>query len=472
MKKVILTLLALGTATLGAQTGGFSGASQSARADLDRALRELAALDTQIANEKIPLANQLLALETEVLAKREDAQERRRLLDTSQYTLEELTKRVQSLTDNNNYLANLMRDYLNRFESFIHLSELQIYHDQIAKVRSLAESQEATSLEKFRAQLVILDASLARLSRIIGGTTFQGEAVDNNNVIHAGTFTMVGPFVYFASSDGTLLGEAIMQRNEGGLLPVIYTPSSGNLEGAAELARSGSGTVPMDVTLGDARRIDLTREGLIEHLVKGGAVMIPILGLFFAAVLIAIYKFFEIGGVKRAREEDVSAILDLLGKGQQDQALAYARKVGGPVGEMLTQAVTYFEYDKEVIEESIYEVIIKTQPRLERFLPFIAVVAATAPLLGLLGTVTGMIKTFRLITVFGTGDAQQLSSGISEALITTKYGLYVAIPTLILHGILSRKAKSVVGSMEQIAVGFLNGVTDLRTRSEPNQENN
>ena len=121
-------------------------------------------------------------------------------------------------------------------------------------------------------------------------------------------------------------------------------------------------------------------------------------------------------------------------------------------------AVENANQDKELLEEVIYEQIITTQPKLERMLPLIQVTAATAPLLGLLGTVTGMIKTFRLITVFGTGDAKSLSTGISEALITTEFGLIVAIPAIILGAILSRKAKSVVASMEQTAVSFVNGV--------------
>jgi biopolymer transport protein ExbB len=73
-----------------------------------------------------------------------------------------------------------------------------------------------------------------------------------------------------------------------------------------------------------------------------------------------------------------------------------------------------------------------------------------------------MIKTFKLITIVGTGDARNLSSGISEALITTKWGLIVAIPTLIMHALLNRKAKGVVGSMEQAAVGFINGIVEMR----------
>ena len=88
-----------------------------------------------------------------------------------------------------------------------------------------------------------------------------------------------------------------------------------------------------------------------------------------------------------------------------------------------------------------------------------ALAAATSPLLGLLGTVTGMINTFKLITVFGTGDPKRLSSGISEALVTTEYGLIIAVPCLLLFALLSRKSKGILASMEQTAVGFINGLT-------------
>jgi biopolymer transport protein ExbB len=76
----------------------------------------------------------------------------------------------------------------------------------------------------------------------------------------------------------------------------------------------------------------------------------------------------------------------------------------------------------------------------------------------LLGTVTGMINTFKLSTVFGTGDAKQLSSGISEALITTEFGLVVAIPSLIIHALLNRRSQAVMATMERMAVTFLNGL--------------
>ena len=77
-----------------------------------------------------------------------------------------------------------------------------------------------------------------------------------------------------------------------------------------------------------------------------------------------------------------------------------------------------------------------------------------------------MIKTFNLITIFGTGDAKSLSSGISEALVTTELGLIVAIPSLIMHGLLSRMARQKVGDMEQAAVSFTNGVVGARSKNK------
>jgi biopolymer transport protein ExbB len=111
----------------------------------------------------------------------------------------------------------------------------------------------------------------------------------------------------------------------------------------------------------------------------------------------------------------------------------------------------------------LYESILETRPKLNRLLPIIATTAAVAPLLGLLGTVTGMINTFNLITLFGTGDARVLSSGISEALVTTEFGLIVAIPSLIVHAILSRRIKTILGDMEKYALIFSNGLSARST---------
>ena len=106
----------------------------------------------------------------------------------------------------------------------------------------------------------------------------------------------------------------------------------------------------------------------------------------------------------------------------------------------------------------MYEKVLSTRLKIQSMLPFVAMSATCAPLLGLLGTVTGIIRTFKLITVFGSGDAKTLSSGISEALITTEFGLIVAIPSLLLHAFLSRKARGVIDQMEKATVAFINQI--------------
>jgi biopolymer transport protein ExbB len=94
-------------------------------------------------------------------------------------------------------------------------------------------------------------------------------------------------------------------------------------------------------------------------------------------------------------------------------------------------------------------------PGLERHLQTLAVLGAVAPLLGLLGTVTGMIHTFQLVTVFGSGDAKLLSGGISEALVTTEVGLIIAVPVLLFHAFLARRVRIVVGALERTAAEFV-----------------
>ena len=118
-------------------------------------------------------------------------------------------------------------------------------------------------------------------------------------------------------------------------------------------------------------------------------------------------------------------------------------------GKILKAGLENVPASREVLENVLQEAILRELPRLERFLPTLSVLAAIAPLLGLLGTVTGMINTFQVIMQFGTSDPRMMSGGISEALITTQLGLVVAIPILIMHHFLERRVDKVIGDMEE-----------------------
>ncbi len=458
MKKAFIIFLLLCTTQLGAQT--FQKAADSAKSDLDKSLKELSALRELIAKERIPMAKELGELEAEALASRHDAERIRRLRDNREFDLRSMENRIKRLKDNNSYLFSLLGDFIRRFETHIHIGELQIYKDQIDKTKLIMEDSGVEGSVRFETQLKLLDVAFDRLENKIGGDVFRGSAVVPGGLYEEGQFATIGPLVFFTSSHSDQAG--IAQMELGSLNAVVHEVDLKFRSGIRSMTDTLSGKVPVDTTLGDALKIAAAQDTVQEHIKKGGVVMIPILGLASFAFIIAVFKWFEIGAVKRARVRDLEAILRHLRHGDKDDALAYAKSVKGPVGDMLATAVEHCDEDKELIEEVLYEKIVILQPKLERMLPLIAVTAATAPLLGLLGTVTGMIKTFKLITVFGTGDAKSLSSGISEALITTEFGLIVAIPALIIHAILNRKAKGVVSSMEQTAVGFINGVTHIK----------
>ena len=142
-----------------------------------------------------------------------------------------------------------------------------------------------------------------------------------------------------------------------------------------------------------------------------------------------------------------------------DEANSRICRISHPAYKALRRAIEIGnDKSPEDVEEALYEEYLQAQPKLERGLSWIAIAAATAPLLGLLGTVTGMIHTFKLINVFGTGDAKSLSSGISEALVTTEFGLVVAIPALIMHALLSRKISGILAATEMASIAYVNGL--------------
>jgi biopolymer transport protein ExbB len=455
----VAALIAAGTAN--AQKT-FAQVTAEAKADLIAAESELATLRETIANEKIPLSNELTRLESEVLEARKERDEKKSVRDNRDLSLNQLREKVKSYSDQNIYLRNTMAAYVKQFSTRIHAAELQDYKEIADEAEQLAERESVTDSEKFASQLKVVQASMQRVRNIMGGTTIKGDALGKNGVQVSGTFVLAGPFAFFgdggenvgfAEGDHTNVGYPLVV-NRGVPEEVIST--------IANLTSTGSGMIPVDPSEGDALKLALVEETLLEHIGKGGVVMYPLLGMFFVAILLSVLKFFEISSVKSPKAGTLQSILDSLNSGNKQQALEAANSVDGPFGDLLVAGVEHADQDKELLEEVLYERLLAAQPKLERFIAFIALTAAASPLLGLLGTVTGMIDTFKAITVFGTGDPATLSDGISVALITTEYGLIVAIPCLLIQALLTRVAKGKLGEMEQASVAFVNGLNNKK----------
>jgi len=473
MKRTLPIFIAaalLGGAGLIGSAAEFAEISSSARKDLDKALAELAAAQKQIAEEKIPLSAELAKAEDAVLAKRKDVEKATQENSNKQLELNVLRDEVKAREAEVKFVGSALDEYLNAFESRIHIAEVARYQGVIDGARAAAVNADMGVAEKLEKRLAIIDTALSRIDAQLGGESFEGKALTEAGKLEKGAYALIGPLAAFASKDSPAVGLTRLQLNT--TEPSVIPAAEAFEAGLKSLVTSGEGNIPFDPTMGNADKIAATKETFVEHISKGGPVVVPILVLGVLAVVIGLIKWFQIAHIRLAKPRDLQIVLDRLKGGNEEGAMKHAATIKGPVGQLMETAVLHCNEPKEHIEEALYEQMLNTKPTLERWMPFVALSAATAPLLGLLGTVTGMINTFRLISVFGTGDPKMLSSGISEALVTTEFGLIVAIPSLLIHAFISRKAKGVLGSMEQTSVAFINGVPEEIDKPEGGGTNN
>ena len=219
--------------------------------------------------------------------------------------------------------------------------------------------------------------------------------------------------------------------------------------GVGNLYRNVSGSITFDPTLSRALLLAEDQETILQHLKKGGIWVIPIMLFALFASITAVYKavsLFRMPPLFPALAERVVTAM----KDSVSALDSIVQKVQGPQKELLQIALT--SRTAEERDESLYAALLRQRGKLERWLGAIAMTASVSPLLGLLGTVSGMITTFKLMTLYGAGDASSVSSGISEALVTTEMGLIVAIPALLAHALMSRKVKNLFSRLEDDAV--------------------
>lgn len=446
------------------QNSALTGASEAVNKKLEQSLSELAALREQAAAQNIPLSKKLSNLESQLEEVGRKYQEVSRLLDTRTLDMNNLRLEIKARQEEAAYLSSLLGEYGRNFESRLHIAEMQRYSEPLEAAKLALENSNLSEQEVYLAQTNLLKVSLDRLKDALGGSIFEGKAVDESGVVKYGKFALVGPVAIFKSHDGKIVGT--VEQKLGSLEPSVSTFANADDTVAADaIISNGSGRFPYDPTMGNAHIIEATNETMLEHIKKGGPVMVPILVMAAAAFIVVIYKWFAISVVRKPRKKQIGDFLNAIAAQDDKEINRQVKTIKGPFGKMLRSAVEHIKEPTELIEEVMYETILSTKLKLQSLLPFVAISAASAPLLGLLGTVTGIINTFSLITVYGSGDPKMLSSGISEALITTEFGLIVAIPCVLFHSFLSRKAKSVLDEMEKTAIALVNQVSKTSYKS-------
>jgi biopolymer transport protein ExbB len=205
----------------------------------------------------------------------------------------------------------------------------------------------------------------------------------------------------------------------------------------------------------------------IEQLRSGGVLVVPILLVGLVALILTIERLVFLGKVRQNTDELMTQVTELVGTGNIEGAMevTYPHRTR-PTGRVLMAGLQHRSDPSEVIESALSEAMLRETPRLERFLGALKVCAAVAPLLGLLGTVTGMINTFQVITTHGTGDPRLMAGGISEAMVTTQVGLAVAIPVMIVAAFLGRRARNLSQDMEEKGLALMGALLRLRTNGE------
>ncbi|MCG6948400.1 MAG: MotA/TolQ/ExbB proton channel family protein [Acidobacteria bacterium] len=202
---------------------------------------------------------------------------------------------------------------------------------------------------------------------------------------------------------------------------------------------------------------------MVDILISGGPVMIPLGILSLVALAIIIERLWVLRRSNFLENSTVQTLSGLLASGRYDAAVEFCRRHPGPFTDLVSALVENRHAPYEELKEILEDTGRLQLMGLQRGLPALATIVAGAPLLGLLGTVIGMIKIFSVVATAGSGITEQLSSGISQALITTATGLVIAIPALFTHSYLESRAVSILSDIEAQILDFLHLVREHPT---------
>ena len=347
-----------------------------------------------------------------------------------------LAKRLGSLRELFGVLQQVSGDTRGVLEGSIVSAELPGRGEWLGEfAASMGKSSKLATIEEIERLWYELQREMTESSKV---SRFSAEVIKlggekvTQEVIRIGSFNLISEGEYVAYDiENQVIKELPKQ------------PEARFVDSAGELADASSGFVPfaLDPTRGQLLALQIQVPTIEERVHQGGLPGYVIISLGIVAVIIAVAKF---------------VTLTLTGMKVSSQAKNAGSPDGGnPLGRIINVYRENEGVDSETLQLKIDEAILKEQPSINRFIGFIKIISMVAPLLGLLGTVIGMIVTFQAITLFGTGDPKTMAGGISQALITTVLGLVVAIPTVLLHYFVNSRAQGIMQILNEQSGGLI-----------------
>lgn len=302
----------------------------------------------------------------------------------------------------------------------------------------MSETTELPTIREIEGLWYELQREMIASGQVVSFTTnvidVDGETSECN-VTRVGLFNAVcdGKYLEYASSKGQY---AFLPRQPAGR----YTKTASKIGDAFVGDQVKFGVDPTGPTGGSLLANLIQTPSLLERAQQGREVGYAIIAVGIIAVLFAFYKLYS---------------LYMIGNAVRKQAEQEAADSSNPLGRVLKVGKDNFDRDIDTLELKLAEAIMAERPAIEQGIGFIKIISVIAPLAGLLGTVTGMIVTFQMITLYGTGDPKLMAGGISQALVTTVLGLLVAIPTSLLHSFTQSSARGIIGILEEQSTGIL-----------------
>ena len=346
-----------------------------------------------------------------------------------------LNKRMGELKELFGVLQQVAGDTRSKFQSSVISAQIPnrgVFLDALAK--SMSSTTKLASIEDIEQLWFELQREMTQSGKV---EKFTREVVLANGDKKRVKITRVGGFNLVAN------GQYLEYIDEtGSVAELIRQPSGRYLDSAEALTSSQGQLVPfaLDPTGGSILNLLVQAPDIVERIEQGGTVGYIILMIGAVGLLIAIERFIS---------------LFIIGRKVNKQLKTAQPNADNPLGRVMLVKSDNPSIDTETLELKLSESILREVPILSKKLTVIKIISVVAPLIGLLGTVTGMIVTFQAITLFGTGDPKLMAGGISQALVTTVLGLVVAIPMVFISTMLNTRSRSIINILQQESAGII-----------------
>ncbi len=307
------------------------------------------------------------------------------------------------------------------------------YRGRGEPLTKIAQSQTLPTIEQLEGLWFTMLQEASEQAKVV---KFDSAVIGIDNKPAQHSVTRIGPFVAFSEGD-------YLTYDNGNLKFLARQPGGGANAAAEDVENfTGDGVVAgmIDPSLGTLLGLSVETPTFGERVDQGGGIGYAIIVVALFGILVAIYKW---------------VTLSITAAKVRAQMKSDSPSDSNPLGRVMMAYESNKGADIETLQLKLDDAVLKELPRLESGLTIVKVLAAVAPLMGLLGTVIGMIVTFQAITLFGTGDPKLMAGGISQALVTTVQGLVAAIPLLLLHTFAASAQRRVAQVLEEQSAGMV-----------------